>query len=90
MLGVELRGKIHEQGSGRCPRQVGSSSDCSEAAAHLRKVGGQKVTLQVLKVGDYALQRKATPLNETSVLVGWGEETGAHNQWIQCAITFGE
>ena len=73
--GVELLGKIHERKAGWCPEQVDSRSACTQAAKYLLKIGGKSA---ILKVGDYALQLGATPLNETRVLVAWGWDNCAH------------
>ena len=73
MLGDKELNRIHERESGHCLTKVDSSSACTQAATDLRKLGGQKV----LKVGDDALALGATPLNETTVLVAWGDQNGA-------------
>ena len=48
------------------------------------------MTLQVMKVGDYALERPAAPLNEASVLVAWGSGRGARIQCFQCTVILWE
>ena len=40
------------------------------------------MTLQVLRIGDYALALGAIPLDETTVLVAWGDQNCVCNDFV--------